>query len=57
MISRFSCSTRYINAHICPISKTCATQTGQIHVQHDSGRIEKRDKLRHLAATNQQLIN
>ena len=33
MISRFSCSTRYINAHFCPISKTGATQKGQIHVQ------------------------
>ena len=33
MISRFSCSTRFIIAHICPISKTGATQKGQIHVQ------------------------
>lgn len=35
-----SCSTRYIIAHICPISMIGATQKGQIHVQHDSGRIE-----------------
>lgn len=41
MISRFSCRTRYIIAHICPISKIGATQKGQIHVQHDSGGIEK----------------
>ena len=56
MISDFSCSTRYINAHFCPISKTGATQKGQIHVQHDRGGIEERDKLWHRAATNYRLL-